>query len=290
MILTQPHKMVVVMKFFNAFMAFYLAFVSTPIQAQTKPGSDTPVTAPVSAAPKPPALDKSGANQFILDNDAISRLGVICTVYAGSPSLSALGVRLTVYSTMGTTTNCDETAFENLTQATIKAQLRAVQQPAFILRGGAHHQLMDVNLATVPNPFIRIGNLDFSAVGLVDFSIKQLLQNSNLRDSGFSSHEYIPFRLQTQVQYIWNIGKPVHRLVAPNGDRFVMYAYTKQVIKNTSRHMLSYLGPLLNLPAGWTYESFLLDKTLTIKTGVADNFSVDILFDDARNMYIKSND
>jgi hypothetical protein len=271
-------------------MAFYLAFVSTPIQAQTKPGSDTPVTAPVSAAPKPPALDKSGANQFILDNDAISRLGVICTVYAGSPSLSALGVRLTVYSTMGTTTNCDETAFENLTQATIKAQLRAVQQPAFILRGGAHHQLMDVNLATVPNPFIRIGNLDFSVVGLVDFSIKQLLQNSNLRDSGFSSHEYIPFRLQTQVQYIWNIGKPVHRLVAPNGDRFVMYAYTKQVIKNTSRHMLSYLGPLLNLPAGWTYESFLLDKTLTIKTGVADNFSVDILFDDARNMYIKSND
>lgn len=280
--------MVVVMKFFNAFMAFYLAFVSTPIQAQTKPGSDTPAAAPVSAAPKSPTPDKTGANQFSLDNDAISREGVICTIYAGSPSFSALGVRITVYSTMGTTTHCDETSFYNLTQATIMAQLRAVQQPAFIMRGGAHYQLMDVNLATLPNPFIRIGNINFSAVGFIDFGITQLARRSNLRR--LSSYEYVPIRLETQVQYIWNIGKPVHRLVAPNGDRFVMYAYTTQVIKNTSRSMLSYLGPLLNLPAGWTYESFLLDKTLTIRTGMADHFSVEILFDDARNMYIKSND
>ena len=291
MILTQPHKMVVVMKFFSVFLALCLAFALTPIQAQPKPGNTAPAAPPTpGAVPPPPAPAASAPKQVASESNAISKTGLICSVYAGGPSLAALGVRITVYSTMGTTSNCDAATFENLTQASIKAQLRAVQQPVFIIRGGAHNYLMDVNLAPLPNPFIRLGNLNFSAVGFVDIKLSQLVLNSNLSVVGLSSTEYIPFKLQSQIQYIWNIGRPVHRLVAPNGDRYVMFAFTTEVIKHATENMLAYLGPLLNKPTGWTYESFLLDKTLTIKTNITDGYSIDILFDDARNMYVKTDD
>ncbi len=288
MILTQPHKMVVVMKFFSVFLALCLAFALTPIQAQPKPGNTAPAAPPTPGAVPAPAA--SAPKQVASESNAISKTGLICSVYAGGPSLAALGVRITVYSTMGTTSNCDAVTFENLTQASIKAQLRAVQQPVFIIRGGAHNYLMDVNLAPLPNPFIRLGNLNFSAVGFVDIKLSQLVLNSNLSVVGLSSTEYIPFKLQSQIQYIWNIGRPVHRLVAPNGDRYVMFAFTTEVIKHATENMLAYLGPLLNKPTGWTYESFLLDKTLTIKTNISDGYSIDILFDDARNMYVKTDD
>jgi hypothetical protein len=291
LILTQPHKMVVVMKFFSVFLVLYLAFALTPLQAQPKPGNTAPAAALTpGAAPPPPAPAAKAPTPVESKTNAISKTGLICTVYAGSPSFSALGVRVTVYSTMGTASNCDEATFENLTQASIKAQLRAVQQPIFVIRGGAHNYLMDVNLATLPNPFIRLGNLNFSPVGFVDITLPQLVQSSNLGVIGLSSTEYTPFKLQSQIQYIWNIGRPVHRLVAPNGDRYVMFAFTTQVIKHAQENMLAYLGPLLNKPTGWAYESFLLDKTLTIKTNISDGFGIEILFDDARNMYIKTDD
>ena len=291
MILTQPHKMVVVMKFFSVFLILYLAFALTPLQAQPKPGNTAPAPALTPGAlPPPPAPAANPPTPVVSKTNAISKTGLICTVYAGSPSFSALGVRVTVYSTMGMASNCDEATFENLTQASIKAQLRAVQQPIFVIRGGAHHYLMDVNLATLPNPFIRLGNLNFSSIGFVDITLPLLVQSANLGVVGLSSTEYTPFKLQSQIQYIWNIGRPVHRLVAPNGDRYVMFAFTTQVIKHAKEDMLAYLGPLLNKPTGWAYESFLLDKTLTIKTNISDGFGIDILFDDARNMYIKTDD
>ncbi len=288
LILTQTHKMVVVMKFFSAFLTLYLALALTPSQAEPKPSNTDPAAAPTTGAVTPPPASTSGApTQVTSQSVPISRTGIICSVYAGSPSLAALGIRITVYSTLGTASNCDQASFQNLTLASIKAQLRAIQQPAFVLRGLAHQYLMDVNLATIPNPFISLGNLKFSEVGHVDVSITQIFRHSNIRVLGFSSTEYIPFKLHSQIQYIWNIGRPVHRLVAPNGDRYVMFAFTTQVIQNTTENTLAYIGPLLDLPAGWTYESYLLDKTLTIRTDINNDFATEIVFDGARNMYVK---
>jgi hypothetical protein len=59
------------------------------------------------------------------------------------------------------------------------------------------------------------------------------------------------------------------------------------VIKNATEDTLAYVGPLLNLPTGWTYESYLLDKTLTIRTDINNDFATEIVFDGARNMYVK---
>lgn len=191
---------------------------------------------------------------------------------------------------MGLAENCDESHFDNLTLASMEAQLRAVQQPMFVIRGGAHQYLMDVNLATLPNPFIRIGELIFSAVGLVEIPVTEMIKSARYRPDNLVASNYVPFNMQANIQYIWNIGRPVHRLVAPNGDRYVMYGYTTRIIKQLNKANLAEIGPLLNMPEGWTYESYLLDKTLTIKTSPLNRFSVDMLFDDANNLYIKYED
>jgi hypothetical protein len=191
---------------------------------------------------------------------------------------------------MGLVENCDELHYDSLTLASMEAQLRAVQQPLFVIRGGAHRYLMDVNLATLPNPFIRIGELQFSAVGEVRIALSDMIRSANYKPDILISSTYTPFTIQGNIQYIWNIGKPIHRLVAPNGDRYVMFGYTTRVIKQLTQANLADIGPLLNKPEGWHYESFLLDKTLSIKTGPSTGFKVDLLFDDANNLYIKHDD
>jgi hypothetical protein len=75
--------------------------------------------------------------------------------------------------------------------------------------------------------------------------------------------------------------------VTPEGERYVMYSFTTRVIPQLKAENLAYLGPLLSMPEGWSYESYLLDKTLTVKTTAAENFEISILFDDANNMYVK---
>jgi hypothetical protein len=191
---------------------------------------------------------------------------------------------------MGLAENCDDQHYDSLTLASMEAQLRAVQRPLFVVRGGAHRYVMDVNLATLPNPFIRIGELMFSEVGEVRISLLNLIRTENYIPDNLISSNYRPFTMHGNIQYIWNIGKPIHRLVAPNGDRYVMYGYTTRVIKQLTQANLAEMGPLLNKPEGWTYESFLLDKTLTIKTTPSNGFKLDFLFDDANNVYIKHDD
>jgi hypothetical protein len=191
---------------------------------------------------------------------------------------------------MGLAENCDEAHFTQLTAASISAQLRAVQQPLFVVQGAAHHYLMDVNLASLPLPFVRIGELKMSAVGHSDVRVREWLQNKGLQSGSIVGSEYTPFALTTNVHYIWTIGKPVHRLVAPNGDRYIMFGYTNRVLKGANKENLALIGPLLSLPANWKYESYLLDRTLTIKTDPTNDFTLNIIFDDAYNMYIQAND
>lgn len=233
----------------------------------------------------PTTIDTSTA---IYKDNSNTRLGLVCTLYAGSFQLRTLGIRLTKYSTMGLSNDCDEKTYNSLTQATMEAQLRAVQRPDFVIRGGVHRYLMDVNLATLPNPFIKIGGLDFSAVGTIDIGLIEFIRNPNLSSQSLvSSSQYSPFTLKSNIQYIWNLGKPVHTLVTPEGERYVMYSFTTRVIPQLKAENLAYLGPLLSMPEGWSYESYLLDKTLTVKTTAAENFEISILFDDANNMYVK---
>ena len=130
-----------------------------------------------------------------------------------------------------------------------------------------------------------------SAVGYIDLPFHQMiLKNKGLQQGSVVASEYKPFNLVSNIHYIWNIGTSVHRLVSPNGDRYIMFGFTTRVIENVDRGNLALIGPLLNPPVGWKYESYLLDRTLTITANPNEGFVRRILFDDAYNLYIETYD
>jgi hypothetical protein len=282
--------MIAVKKRLSAVLTFCTVCLAAPVAAQL--GSATPNAATTGqvTAPSAPVPEGRSPNAKISQNLAQRRIGLVCTIYAGKFQWWTLSLRITQYSTMGLAENCDEPHYDSLTLASMEAQLRTVQQPLFVIRGGAHRYLMDVNLATLPNPYIRIGELQFSAVGEVHVSFLDMLGSANYKPDNLIASSYTPFTMQANVQYIWNIGRPVHRLVAPNGDRYVMFGYTTRVIRHLTHANLADIGPLLNKPEGWKYESYLLDKTLTIKTTPSTRFTFQFLYDDANNLYIKYED
>jgi hypothetical protein len=282
--------MIAVKKRLRAVLTLCLACLAAPVAAQTGNATPNPATTDKTTAASAPGPEGRNPNAKISQNLASRRIGLVCSIFAGKFDWWTLTLRIKQYSTMGLTENCDEQHYDSLTLASIEAQLRAVQQPLFVVRGGAHRYLMDVNLATLPNPFIRIGELMFSAVGEVRIGLVNLIRTENYIPDNLIASNYRPFTMHGNIQYIWNIGKPIHRLVAPNGDRYIMYGYTTRVIKQLTKANLAEMGPLLNKPEGWKYESFLLDKTLTIKTTPSNGFKVDFLFDDANNLYIKHDD
>ena len=294
-------KDIKVMKTILAFLTLSTLLITTSSFAQpARPATSAPEKSsqiPASGAPQTPAkssqIPELGIPQKTEKTSQIlahQKTGIVCTLYAGNFSVAARGIRIVQYSTMGLAENCDEAHFTQLTAASIAAQLRAVQQPLFVIQGAAHHYLMDVNLAQLSSPFVRIGELKVSAVGHSDVRIREWLQNKGLQSGSIVGSEYTPFPLTTQVHYIWTIGKPVHRLVAPNGDRYIMFGYTNRVLKGANKENLSLIGPLLTLPANWKFESYLLDRTLTIKTDPTNDFTVNVMFDDAYNMYIQATD
>jgi hypothetical protein len=154
-------------------------------------------------------------------------------------------------------------------------------------RGGAHAYTMDVNLSPVSNPFFYIGNLKFSKVGEVKISLLSAIQKKTWNIGNVVNMTYNPFELNSQIHFIWNIGTLIHRLVAPNGDTYIMYAYTNEVAKDLKRDNLIDLGGQLRLPDGWRYENVLLNKTITVRPTPLNSFASGVIFDELNNFYVK---
>jgi len=146
---------------------------------------------------------------------------------------------------------------------------------------------MDVNLSPVSNPFFSIGNLRLSKVGEVKIDLISAIKKKTWDIANVVNVTYSPFVLQSKIHYIWNIGTLIHRLVAPNGDTYIMYAYTNEVATDLRRETLIDLGGQLRLPEGWRYENVLLNKTITVRPTPFNDFGSDVLFDELNNFYVK---
>jgi hypothetical protein len=69
-----------------------------------------------------------------------------------------------------------------------------------------------------------------------------------------------------------------------------MSSYTVEVAPNLTRDSLVDLATQLDLPPGWIYESYFLDKTITVRAGPSNNNTITTLFDDLHNNYVLYND
>lgn len=239
----------------------------------------------ITAAAEPTQTPKKNLTTELVDHDA-----AICLIYAGGFDVWSLGYVLNIYSTYKVEKECNEDNFRNLTLASMAAQLRTVGNTTYTVRGGYHRQLMSVNLSPVTAAYYEIGNIKFSPTGSVKLRLIDIIFNKSPTLLGAITATYTPFIVNTNLHYIWNIGEPVHQLVAPNGKKYLMYTYTNRIYPGMTRESLENLGQYLQLPPGWKYESFILDKTVTVRTTVLNNFEAISIFDELDNYYVLYSD
>jgi len=213
-----------------------------------------------------------------------------CSLYATYFNIWRLEVVITSLSTYRLQ-NCSPSAMDKITVASAAAQLRTVSQFNTLVKGGAHQQVMTVNLTPIDNEYYFVSNLKFSPIGTVRVDLKTFLTTTKFSGQGnLRGANYRPFVEEGKSHYIWNIGTLVHRLVSPEGDTYMMSSFTNEVAPTLTRDKLVNLGPMLNLPDGWVYQSYFLDKTITVRSGPENNNSIVVLFDDLKNNYAKYQD
>ena len=95
---------------------------------------------------------------------------------------------------------------------------------------------------------------------------------------------YLPCLIRRDTIWTWYAGKPVYLLREP-GTNWVLQEYTKAVDASLTPDNLHELGgKLKNLPKGWTFETKVLTKDLTLDTGRAGGWAA-IIRDDLHCTY-----
>ena len=89
---------------------------------------------------------------------------------------------------------------------------------------------------------------------------------------------FTPNQINRTTNFVYKVGSPIYELTSPEGEIYVMQSYSQIVNPSLSMKDLPTLGSQLKLPAGWQYQSHVLEKDLSlVANGVAyvlqDNLS-----------------
>ncbi len=213
--------------------------------------------------------------------------GAVCSILTVRFDIWTLAFVASMYSTYRVEPSCNEQYFYKLTLASIDAQAQVVTDSSLTLRGGSHRYTMDVNLTPVSNPFFYVGELRFAKAGQVRISVIDAIRKGAWNIGNLVNNTYTSFEVHSKIHYIWNIGTLAHSLIAPNGDRYILYAYTNEIAPDITRKSLVDLGSRLNLPQGWSYESSLLTRTITVRPSANSGFNSSLIFDEFDNYYVR---
>ncbi|KAI8806844.1 hypothetical protein BJ742DRAFT_854728 [Cladochytrium replicatum] len=97
---------------------------------------------------------------------------------------------------------------------------------------------------------------------------------------------YKPSKVIRKTNWTWVIGNPAYFIDTPQGDRFIMQSYSRQLITSLTAASLSGLDNLLSLPQGFTFFYLpALEANITVAT---DSAGV-VLTDSFRNTYSSLN-
>jgi hypothetical protein len=194
---------------------------------------------------------------------------------------------LKLYTTFKVEDSCDSVYFNKITTASITAQLAPLGPVAMPVRGGVQRYLMDVNLSPSLHPYNFVGKLRFSEQGEVILKPFDSIRWPLIGPKDVANSAYYRFTLQMPISFIWNEGSLAHRLIAPDGMKYIMFAWTNQSAIDITRDKLIELKTRLDLPPDWEYQSFLINKPLTIKSLLTMNHANRVLYDELGNYYIQ---
>lgn len=93
---------------------------------------------------------------------------------------------------------------------------------------------------------------------------------------------YRPHAVERSTVFIFDAGRTVYELHAPDGSAYVMQTWSQVVDPGLAERDLADLGPRLHPPEGWTYSSRTLSAPLRLVTTTT---AAQVLQDDLRNSY-----
>jgi hypothetical protein len=96
---------------------------------------------------------------------------------------------------------------------------------------------------------------------------------------------YRPSLIYRNSNWIWHAGTPVQLLRDPEGTVWVMQEYTQDIDPSLTLDTLDQVGrKLTTLPPGWTFETKVLTRDLSLDTGRCDGWAA-IIRDDLHGTY-----
>lgn len=191
-----------------------------------------------------------------------------CEILYGKRDWLKLEVK--VFNTQGLNL-CPEDQWAKITKESIAKQFDA----SFVLLNGPRYWMMDeikAAGATVNNIKESFGGIEMNLRATIQLGLlKQLI----------GSKSYSPNEIVRTTSWIYRAGSPVYELTSPAGDVYIMQSYSQIINKDLKMKDLASLGQYLKMPAGWTYNSRILDKDLSL---VANGIAY-VLQDDLANSY-----
>ncbi|MFM9037047.1 MAG: hypothetical protein ACKOJ9_05100 [Actinomycetota bacterium] len=178
------------------------------------------------------------------------------------------GLQATVYGTQGLS-YCPEADWQS-----IDAAAEAVKMNAIIaLRNGPRGWLVDKVVKNDIDASERrtFGTLEMNRLAVV-----------NISDPGKVGQPYSWQEVDRRAIFTFAAGSIEYFLVDPDGNRWIMQAFSQQVDPTIDEASLESLGERLALPEGWTYWVEYLDEDLVVDTM---NVKARVLQDEFQNSY-----
>jgi haloalkane dehalogenase len=158
-------------------------------------------------------------------------------------------IEATVYNTLGLN-ECPDDLWRALDTEAIKKSYRA---RAVILNGPRYFLMDKISIADPGQEIFDFGELQMRRLATVPLSLRSLL-------GGLRRHPYTEQPVRRTTVYVWDQGREVYELVAPDGTSYVMQSYSLAVDPTLTEAELPALGAHLRLPDGWLYRVRRLEE------------------------------
>ena len=173
-----------------------------------------------------------------------------CEILAVSAPTEA-GFPVTVYNTIGLN-YCPASKWHGLDFNAIASERGLFAAAA----NGPRRWLIDSVSGGEPGPVTDFGGL-------------QMREVAKLVTASLASEPFEVFKIARDNNWIFRKGRKIRELIAPNGRRFVMQAYTRTVDPDLNLKKLDRTGsnPAASIPDGWRFRTRRLKRKLVVRAG-----------------------
>jgi haloalkane dehalogenase len=160
-------------------------------------------------------------------------------------------VTVEVYNTLGLN-DCPDSQWQALKPNAVAKEFHARKA----IMNGPRYFMMDTVSGRGSGEVQSLGSLQMRKVAT--FQIRPA--------GGGASPPYTEQAINRDTDYLFDKGKPVYELVAPDQHVYVMQSYSKIVDPSLSQDQLANLGSRLRLLKGWKYQVRNLETNLKMKS------------------------